>query len=136
MSQIAMQNTLAIQIAQRSLPSFEFRLARKIIRGPRTKIYLSIQNSSRLDAPPGSRVIQYRVCAIRCMNRDRERARERESEGEGRGIGVGAHVTLLSRIEKNYHIMQIRARAQNTSGSAERSPRLRTRAVAGGADKS
>lgn len=50
---------------------------------------------------------------------------KREGGGGGRGkerSHVGARVTLLSRIEKNYHIMQIRARAQNTSGSAQRIP--------------
>jgi hypothetical protein len=83
----------------------------------------------------GSRVIQYRVCAIRRIWTGGE-----EEEIERKRNRVDARVTLLSRIEKNYHIMQIRARAQNTSGSARRgatrcngSPHgLRARAVAGG----
>lgn len=59
-------------------------------------------------------VMQSRICATlwgsgKVDEEGKNRERERERETERRPARVDARVTLLSRIEKNYHIMQIRA---------------------------
>lgn len=91
--------------SQRSFPSFEF-----LVRDYSRLVYEDLSLDLKFVASKCTSGVPSDTVPRMCHTLHAPRGKERSH--------VDTRVTLLSRIGKNYHIMQIRARAQNTSGSA------------------